>query len=85
MSGQLPSASGASLVSQPSWVEPLPPDRQDNLYTAVGGDHGAHGRFDATAIASSAQAWWAMHRGLATTVAGVAITIAIALAAWWLA
>ena len=65
--------------------EPLPPDRQDNLYTAVGGDYGAHGRFDAMAVASSAQAWWAMHRGLATTVAGVAITIAIALAAWWLA
>ena len=64
--------------------EPLPPDRQDNLYTAVGGDHGAHGRFDAMAVASSAQAWWAMHRGVATAVAAIAIAT-VALAAWWLA
>ena len=64
--------------------EPLPPDRQDNLYTAVGGDYGAHGRFDAMAVASSAQAWWAMHRGVATAVAAIAIAT-VALAAWWLA
>ena len=64
--------------------EPLPPDRQDNLYTAVAGDHGAHGRFDAMAVASSAQAWWAMHRGVATAVAAIAIAT-VALAAWWLA
>ena len=64
--------------------DPLPPDRQDNLYTAVAGDHGAHGRFDAMAVASSAQAWWAMHRGVATAVAAIAIAT-VALAAWWLA
>ena len=64
--------------------EPLPPDRQDNLYTAVAGDHGAHGRFDAMAVASSAQAGWAMHRGVATAVAAIAIAT-VALAAWWLA
>ena len=74
----------ATAVDGQHTDEPLPPDRQDNLYTAVGGDHGAHGRFDAMAVASSAQAWWAMHRGVATAVAAIAIAT-VALAAWWLA
>ena len=74
----------ATAIDGQHTVEPLPPDRQDNLYTAVGGDHGAHGRFDAMAVASSAQAWWAMHRGVATAVAAIAIAT-VALAAWWLA
>lgn len=34
--------------------EPLPADRQDNLYAPVAGDHGAHGRFDRQAVDSSA-------------------------------
>ena len=33
--------------------DPLPPGRQDNLYTPVPGDHGAHGRFDHRAKATS--------------------------------
>ena len=74
----------ATAVDGQHTDEPLPPDRQDNLYTAVGGDYGAHGRFDAMAVASSAQAWWAMHRGVATAVAAIAIAT-VALAAWWLA
>ena len=74
----------ATAIDGQHTVEPLPPDRQDNLYTAVAGDHGAHGRFDAMAVASSAQAWWAMHRGVATAVAAIAIAT-VALAAWWLA
>ena len=74
----------ATAVDGQHTDEPLPPDRQDNLYTAVAGDHGAHGRFDAMAVASSAQAWWAMHRGVATAVAAIAIAT-VALAAWWLA
>ncbi|HEX5738348.1 MAG TPA: SDR family oxidoreductase [Hydrogenophaga sp.] len=36
---------------------PLPPDRQDNLYQPVPGDHGAHGRFDDRARGWSVQ-WW---------------------------
>jgi hypothetical protein len=37
--------------------EPVRPDRQDNLWAPVPGDHGAHGRFDATARAFSIQSW----------------------------
>jgi NAD(P)-dependent dehydrogenase (short-subunit alcohol dehydrogenase family) len=44
--------------------EPLPPDRRDNLYEPVVGDHGAHGRFDAQAAVSSAQLWADTHRWL---------------------
>ena len=35
--------------------EPVDPDRPDNLWSPVGGDHGAHGRFDAVAHARSLQ------------------------------
>ena len=51
--------------------EPLPPDRADNLYAPVAGDHGAHGRFDAEAHGYSAQ-WWAdRHRAALIAVASV--------------
>jgi NAD(P)-dependent dehydrogenase (short-subunit alcohol dehydrogenase family) len=50
---------------------PLPAGRQDNLYAAVPGDQGAHGRFDAVALDSSAQSWANTHRGL--LAAGLAI------------
>ena len=39
------------------------PDRQDNLWEPVSGDHGAHGRFDAQARTRSPQLWASMHRG----------------------
>src|SRR5688572_10285039 len=43
--------------------EPVPPDRPDNLFSPVSGDHGAHGRFDARARSSSAEWWMLRHRG----------------------
>jgi NAD(P)-dependent dehydrogenase (short-subunit alcohol dehydrogenase family) len=43
--------------------QPLPAGRQDNLYTPVSGDHGAHGRFDSRAKSSSWQLRAATHRG----------------------
>jgi NAD(P)-dependent dehydrogenase (short-subunit alcohol dehydrogenase family) len=52
--------------------EPLPPDRSDNLYEPVPGDHGAHGRFDAQAVAGSPQLWANTHRWLLTG-AGLAL------------
>jgi NAD(P)-dependent dehydrogenase (short-subunit alcohol dehydrogenase family) len=67
---------GRTAVDGQHTDEPLPPHRPDNLYTPVGGDHGAHGRFDAQAHGFSAQ-WWAnTNRGL---------LIAAASAVWALA
>src|SRR5437762_11105079 len=38
------------------------PDRRDNLWSPVPGDHGAHGTFDDRASDSSPQLWANMHR-----------------------
>ena len=43
---------------------PVAPDRRDNLYEPVPGDHGAHGRFDRRARRSSVQWWLSKHREL---------------------
>ncbi|AKJ30047.1 SDR family oxidoreductase [Caldimonas brevitalea] len=63
---------------------PLPPGRQDNLYTPVPGDHGAHGRFDDRARLKSWQWWFNTHRWL-MLLAFVALGVALAaLLARWL-
>jgi short-subunit dehydrogenase len=60
--------------------EPLPPDREDNLYEPVAGDHGAHGRFDARARPQSVQLWLNTHRvALGALAFGAA---AVGLAGW---
>jgi NAD(P)-dependent dehydrogenase (short-subunit alcohol dehydrogenase family) len=38
--------------------------RRDNLFAPVPGDHGAHGRFDDRALATSKQLWMNLNRGL---------------------
>ena len=43
-------------------AEPEDPDRPDNLDQPVAGDHGAHGRFEASAHHRSAQLWMATRR-----------------------
>jgi hypothetical protein len=43
--------------------EPARPGRRDNLFAAVPGDHGAHGRFDDRARGVSLQLWASLHRG----------------------
>ena len=53
------------------------PNAPNNLYEPVGGDPGAHGRFDKRAYKSSAQLWTDLHRdwmvgGLLAVVVGVA-------------
>jgi hypothetical protein len=48
--------------------EPIPPDRKDNLYEPVAGDHGMHGRFDAEAVAWSWELWIATHPWIVTGV-----------------
>jgi NAD(P)-dependent dehydrogenase (short-subunit alcohol dehydrogenase family) len=56
---------GRTAVDGQHTAEPLPPDRRDNLWQPVAGDHGAHGRFDSQAHGFSAQAWLATHPALA--------------------
>ncbi len=62
--------------------EPEDPDRPDNLWEPVPGDHGAHGRFDHLARSSSWQLWADQHRGwLAAAggcLAGLALTALVA-------
>jgi hypothetical protein len=53
--------------------EPEDPDRPDNLWQPVPGDHGAHGTFDNRATMSSPQLWASLHRGLTLGAAGVAL------------
>ena len=52
--------------------EPVSPDRRDNLYEPVPGDHGAHGRFDSNARGFTSQFFVSRHRvalGLGAVVA----------------
>jgi hypothetical protein len=56
--------------------EPVAPDRRDNLWKPLPGDHGAHGTFDARAHDWSSQLWVTTHRGWiagATAAALVAV------------
>jgi hypothetical protein len=67
---------GRTAVDGQHTDEPLPPDRRDNLYEPVPGDHGAHGRFDALAHRFSAQWTLNKHRK---------VLVAAAFAVWFLA
>ena len=53
--------------------EPEDPERPDNLWKPLAGDHGAHGVFDARAHSKSYEAWADTHRlaGALTILAGV--------------
>jgi NAD(P)-dependent dehydrogenase (short-subunit alcohol dehydrogenase family) len=65
-------------VKSQQTAEKAPPDAPDNLYHAVSGQQGAHGRFDARAHPHSPQLWADLHRDwlagglVALLVAGVA-------------
>jgi NAD(P)-dependent dehydrogenase (short-subunit alcohol dehydrogenase family) len=54
--------------------EERPDGTPDNLHAPVPGDHGAHGRFDDRAVASSAQFWMTTHR--AALAVGAAAVLA---------
>jgi len=60
--------------------EPVSPNRPNNLWEPLPGDHGAHGRFDAQARSSSWQLKLNMHRGLA---AACVLGMAAGLLALW--
>lgn len=61
--------------------QPAAPDRPDNLWQPVPGDHGAHGAFDARARAHSWQLWAMMHRSW-LAFAGLAGLAVIGVSAW---
>lgn len=52
--------------------EPVDPDRPNNLFEPVPGDHGAHGIFDARAHSSSLQLWETTHRKWVAAGFGIA-------------
>jgi NAD(P)-dependent dehydrogenase (short-subunit alcohol dehydrogenase family) len=57
--------------------EPVRPDRPDNLWEPVAGDHGARGAFGHRARDRSAQLWLSLHRGwLALAALGAAAVLA---------
>ena len=53
---------GRTGISAQQTDTPLDPDRPDNLWAPVRGDHGAHGAFDECARDSSPAVWISMHR-----------------------
>jgi NAD(P)-dependent dehydrogenase (short-subunit alcohol dehydrogenase family) len=71
---------GRTAVDGQHTDEPLPPNRADNLWHPVAGDHGAHGRFDAQAHDTSPQVWLNTNRGFAAGALA-----ALGVAAWLLA
>ena len=70
---------GRTAVDGQHTDEPLPPDRKDNLWQPVAGDHGAHGRFDALAQDHSVQYWLDTHRAPVALAGLVALGVAFAL------
>ncbi len=65
--------------------EPVAPDRRDNLYEPLPGDHGAHGTFDARSRTFSPVLWASEHRGALAGVAGAALMAGAAFAGYRLA
>lgn len=60
--------------------EPADPNRPNNLWEPVPGDHGAHGAFDARAAGFSEQVWATTHRGWFGAIAlGVAAAVSAAM------
>ena len=60
----------AARRSRPT--SPSRPDRRDNLYEPVPGDHGAHGPFDERATDRSFELWATKHRNWLLAAGGVA-------------
>jgi hypothetical protein len=52
-------ANGFASQQRPERVSP---DRKDNLFEPIAGDHGAHGSFDDEAVDSSAELWVTEHK-----------------------
>lgn len=61
-------------------AEPADPDRPDNLWEPLPGDHGAHGRFGSRARSFSVELWLRTHRELVALVGAGVTGAALALA-----
>ena len=83
MPGFLDRLLGHRAVEGQQDTEPLPADRQDNLWQPVPGDAGAHGRFDAKAHEGSLQFWLNTHRGVLLGAA-LALLGGLSLALAWM-
>jgi NAD(P)-dependent dehydrogenase (short-subunit alcohol dehydrogenase family) len=59
---------------------PEDPNRPNNLWTPVRGDHGTHGRFDDRARLHSLELWALTHPRLRTILGGLALAAALKLA-----
>ena len=55
---------------------PIKPNRPDNLWQPLPGDHGAHGEFDERSRRASWQFWLTTNRGWLTLLAGTVLSIA---------
>jgi NAD(P)-dependent dehydrogenase (short-subunit alcohol dehydrogenase family) len=62
--------------------EPADPDRPDNLFAPLPGDHGAHGRFGTRSTDSSPQTWINERLPAALTVAAVASALLWGVSSW---
>jgi NAD(P)-dependent dehydrogenase (short-subunit alcohol dehydrogenase family) len=70
---------GATAVSGQQGEEPVEPDRPNNLWEPVAGDHGAHGRFDKTAKRFSPQLWANLNRGWLLAAGAIGVGLGLAL------
>jgi NAD(P)-dependent dehydrogenase (short-subunit alcohol dehydrogenase family) len=67
----------ATSIEAQQLPEPIAPDRLDNLWHPVAGDHGARGRFADEAHDSSPQLWMTQHRSSLVTAAAALAAAAI--------
>lgn len=51
--------------------EPVSPDRKNNLWAPLPGDHGSHGTFDAKSWNFSPETWLAIHKKITLSVLGI--------------
>jgi hypothetical protein len=63
---------------------PPEPDRENNLWHPIPGDHGAHGDFDRRARSRSPQLWATEHRSALGLVGAAAVGASVAAAFAWL-
>lgn len=69
---------GRSGYDSQQTQEPVDPNRPNNLWEPVPGDHGAHGSFDERAHGSSPQLWLTTHRWALAAAGAAALLLRLA-------